>query len=433
MSIAERPSARASSRRGEPTPWRNRIVGQADVPPATLVAHPENWRRHPAQQRRVLQAALRDVGWVQRVLVNRHTGHILDGHARVEEALARGEPAVPVTYVELSPDEERAVLASFDVIGSLAVPDPEALDALLAGLGPMDAELRALLDGLAESLTAASRAPLDPDAVPDPPDPASTYVRPGQLWRLGGHRVLCGDALDPGAVARLLAGDRPALLVTDPPYGVELDLGRRHARDGAGRGASRGSGHRRVSLAGDDRADWAAAYGLAPSLRVGYVWYPAVHVGAVVAGLERAGFELVSEIIWKKSRWVVGPRWYHWAHEGCLVVRRPGSRLRFLGGRDQGTVWEAPSPKVGGPGADPKADHPSQKPVVLFERPIRNHLPVGGLAYDPFAGSGTAIIAAEVSRRRCLAMEIEPAFAQVAIERWQGVTGRSAELVDEVR
>ena len=139
----------------------------------------------------------------------------------------------------------------------------------------------------------------------------------------------------------------------------------------------------------------------------------------------------MSEIVWAKARWVVGPRWYHWAHESCLVVRKRGARLRFLGGRDQGTVWEAPSPKVGGPGADPKADHPSQKPVVLFERAIRNHLPPGGLAYDPFAGSGTALVAAEVSHRRCLAIEIDPRFVQLSIERWQNVSGVRAELIEE--
>ncbi len=413
MSSASPRSARSSSSGPAPIPWRNRIVGHAEVPPGTLLAHPDNWRRHPAGQRRALQAALRDVGWVQDLVVNEATGRILDGHARVEEALARREPTVPVTYVALDAGEERQVLATFDVIGTLAVPDPEALDALLAGLGPVDAGLRALLDGLAASLTTANRTPVDPDATPALPDEPATYVRPGQLWRLGRHRILCGDALEPAAVARLLAGERPTLLLTDPPYGIRLDLARRHARDGGRLKGARGIGHLRVRLAGDERADWSAAYELVPGLAVGYIWRPAVHAGPVTAGLERIGFELVSEIVWKKARWVVGPRWYHWQHEACVVVRRRGARVRFLGGRAQGTVWEAPSPKVGGPGADPKVDHPAQKPVVLFERPIRNHVPVGDVLYDPFLGSGTSLIAAELSRRRCLGLEVEPAFVQV--------------------
>lgn len=415
------------------SPWRSRIVGQADIPPGSLLAHPLNWRRHPESQRRPLRAVLGDVGWVQRVIVNRVTGHLVDGHARAEEALARGEPTVPVSYVELTPDEELRVLAVLDPIAALATADGPALAELLASISTRDADLAALLDDLAASAGVAAVGAADPDDVPPMPQADATYVRPGQLWRLGSHRVLCADALDPAAVGRLLAGERPTLLVTDPPYGVQLDLARRHARSGVlTPGVRRGRGHRRTELAGDERADWSAAYALVPSLAVGYVWHPALHVAEVVAGLERLGFELVSQVIWTKTRWAVGRRWYHWAHEGCLVVRRRGARARFLGGRDQGTIWEAPSPKLGGSDADPKVDHPSQKPVVLFERSIRNHATPGGLVYDPFLGSGTALIAAERSHRRCLGIEIEPAFVQVTIERWQALVGERAELVDEV-
>ena len=417
-----------------PAPWRSRIVGHADVPPADLVANPRNWRRHPESQRRPLRSAIGDVGWVQRIIVNRTTGHIVDGHARVEEALARGEPVVPVVFVELTPEEEHRVLATLDPIGALAEADGPALAVLLASIATSDADLAAFLDDLAAAHGLARPDLVDPDEIPAPPDEAATYVRPGQIWCLGSHRLFCGDALDPAGVGRLLAGERPLLLVTDPPYGVSLDLARRHARTaGTGRAAPRRApGHLRTGLAGDTRVDWSAAYALVPSLAVGYVWHPALTVGAVIAGLERIGFELVSEIVWVKGRWVVGPRWYHWAHESCLVVRRRGARLRFLGGRAQGTIWEAPSPKAGGAGADPRVDHPAQKPVALYERPLRNHLPRGGLAYDPFVGSGTALVAAERSGRRCVGVEIDPSFAQVTIERWQALTGRRAELVAEV-
>jgi hypothetical protein len=413
------------------SPWRRRIVGHAEVAPETLTAHPQNWRRHPESQRRVLRAALGSVGWVQQVVVNRVTGHLLDGHARVEEAMARGEPTVPVVFVELTPAEERQVVATFDPIGDLARADGTALADLLASFSTVNADLQALLADLAAASGVRPAVVVDPDDVPAAPDEAATYVRPGQLWRLGSHRLLCADALDPAAVARLLDGARPRLMATDPPFGVSLDLARRHERTDAGRrvGASRrGTGHRNVSITGDLRVDWSAAFELVPSLDVVYIWHPALYVHAVIDGLARIGFELASEIVWVKSRWAVGQRWYHWQHETCLVARRRGAHVPFLGGRDQGTIWEAPSPKVGGPDADPKVDHPTQKAVVLFERPIRNHLHPGEALYDPFLGSGTTLIAAELSHRRCYGLEIDPRYAQVAIERWQAVTGRRAVL-----
>jgi DNA modification methylase len=317
---------------------------------------------------------------------------------------------------------------------ALAIADPTALADLLAGISTADADLAALLDDLASTYGARPAVPVDPDDVPEPPDEAAIYVRSGQLWSLGSHRLLCGNALDSAAVARVLAGERPRLMTTDPPYGVSLDLAHRHDLVDSGKLAgrsSRGAGHRNAAIAGDGRSDWSEAFELVPSLEVAYVWRPALHAASVAAGLERIGFELVSEIVWVKTRWAVGQRWYHWQHESCLVERRRGACMPFLGGRDQGTVWQAPSPKVGGPGADPKVDHPAQKPVLLFDRPIRNHLHPGELVYDPFLGSGTTLIAAELSRRRCYGLEIDPRYAQVAIERWQAVTGERAVLLDQ--
>jgi ParB-like chromosome segregation protein Spo0J len=125
--------------------WRNRIVGHADVAPAELVPNPRNWRSHPQEQQRALAGALGEVGWVAEVLVNRTTGHVVDGHLRIELALARHEPTVPVTYVELSEDEERLVLASLDPLAAMATAEQEQLAALLAGLDPADEALRALL------------------------------------------------------------------------------------------------------------------------------------------------------------------------------------------------------------------------------------------------------------------------------------------------
>lgn len=189
----------------------------------------------------------------------------------------------------------------------------------------------------------------DPDDVPPAPDEADVYIQPGELWLLGAHRLLCGDSTNPTDVARLLDGAEPTLLATDPPFGVSLDgtwrdgvyngLGpaaRPYMRvDGVadpnndGTRANRGrhgrtKGHRNTTLSGDTRVDWSDTFALVPSLQVGYVWHAGVHAGEVVEGLVRIGFEIVQQVIWDKGLFAMGRSWYHWAHEPCWVVRRPG-------------------------------------------------------------------------------------------------------------
>jgi DNA modification methylase len=431
------------------TTWRNRIVGSGEEPPDQLLANPRNWRTHPAAQRDALRGSLDEVGWVAQILVNRTTGHVVDGHARIEEAISRGEPRVPVVYVELSEEEERLILATLDPIGAMADRDTARLAELLAEVSVDDAGLRRLLADLAPP----KRGLTDPDALPDVP--TEPYVKAGDLWRLGEHRLLCGDATNAADVARLLDGAQPTLLATDPPYGVSLDptwrdgvynaLGRAEAPylrlDASGTGSDatratcgahgRSRGHRNTTLSGDTRVDWSEAFALVPSLQVGYVWHAGVHASEVAQGLERIGFEIVAQVIWDKGLFAMGRSWYHWAHEPCWVVRKPGIPNLYIGSRDQSTIWRAPSPKMIMAGSkEDKQDHPAQKPVVLSEIPIRNHLAPGEICYDPFSGSGTTLIAAEALGRRCYGLEIDPRYVQVAIERWQAFTGRPAARAD---
>jgi DNA modification methylase len=426
--------------------WRNRITGSGEEAPDQLLANPANWRIHPKAQQDALAGALDQVGWVQQVLVNQRSGFVVDGHARVALALTRHEPSVPVLYVDLSPEEEALVLATLDPIGAMADQDTAKLEELLAGISVDDAGLQALLTDLAGPRPGRT----DPDEIPEPA--AEPYVKPGELWRLGEHRLLCGDATNRDDVARLLDGAAPSLLVTDPPYGVRLDPtwrdgvynalgpaeqpymrvdGQADNDDATAAPVSRRGrtkGHRNTTLSGDTRVDWSEAFALVPSLVVGYVWHAGVHAGEVVEGLVRIGFEIVSQVIWDKGLFAMGRSWYHWSHEPCWVVRKPGVPNLYLGTRDQSTIWRAASPKMIMSGSDEaKEDHPAQKPVVLSEIPIRNHV---GDVYDPFVGSGTAIIAAERLGRRAFALEIDPTYAQVTIERWERFTGRQAERVD---
>ncbi len=352
--------------------WQNRIVGHADVAPDGLIPNPSNPRRHPAAQRAALAGSLDTVGWVAETTVNVRTGNLVDGHARLEEALRRGEPTIPVTYVDLSEDEERLVIATLDPIGAMASFDAARLDELLATLKPENDALAGLLDDLARAngLDALRAGLTDPDDVGPLPEPAAVTVQPGESiparrprpprrGRHVGDRMWAG--FSPAPRRRSLPPTRPTGSISTLPGATASSARARH-RSGV---------HRATSLAGDTRADWSEAFALVPSLQVGYVWHAAVQAATVADGLARIGFVIVGQVIWDKTRFTLGRSWYHWAHEPAWVVRRRGARVPFLGERNQDTIWRAPSPKAaGGDGADAPADHPTQKPVLLFETPI---------------------------------------------------------------
>src|SRR3990172_3130557 len=198
----------------------DRIVGRGSVDPSTLAANPRNWRRHPKSQGIALDGLLERVGWVREVLVNQRTGRMIDGHLRLELAVGRGEASVPVTYVDLSPEEELLVLATLDPVAALADDDSERLDAILKDVGVtgnagVDKLLRSLVsDGKNDGLT-------DPDAIPEPPDAPATQF--GDLIVLGRHRLLCGNSANPMSVEMLLGDERIQLVNTDPPYNVRVE------------------------------------------------------------------------------------------------------------------------------------------------------------------------------------------------------------------
>jgi DNA modification methylase len=423
----------------KPDPTRN--IEQ--VPIDELHPDPANPRRIGDEELDALERSIRQFGFVEPVLARREDATVIGGHQRLLAARRLGLTSVPVIWLDLSTEQARLLgLALNKISGSWddallarlladlgATPD---LDLSLSGFG--EDEIKDLLRSLEtrekreqvesfdldEALAEANRAPRS---------------KPGDLWVLGDHRLLCGDSTDPEAVARLLDGAEPKLLATDPPYGVSLDGS---WRDGvfnkmgpAEKTYMRGDGSRNTTISGDTRVDWSEAFELVPSLALGYIWHAGVHAGEVAAGLERIGFEIVSQVIWDKGLFAMGRSWYHWRHEPCWVVRKKGAKVRFLGTRDQATIWNAPSPKmIMGGSNEPRLDHPTQKPLVLFETPIRNHLRPGESLYEPFSGSGTALIAAERTGTRAYAMEIDPIYVEVALRRWERFSGQSAERLD---
>ena len=397
--------------------WESRIVGHGEAAPADLVGNPRNWRTHPKAQRDALAGVLDQVGWVQDVIVNRRTGYLVDGHARVAVAAQRGETSVPVVYVDLSEDEELLILATLDPLAAMAEADTEVLADLLASVTSEDAALTSMLDALAkaEGIDSAVEGLTDPDDVPEPVE--APYVQRGEVYRLGAHRLMCGDSTSAEDVARLLDGAKPNLMVTDPPYGVEYDPNWRN--EAADKGLISHAASRVGDVSNDDRADWSSAWALSPASVV-YCWHAGRHASTVQSSLEVAGFEVRNQVVWAKPRFAISRGHYNWQHEPCWYAVRKGATASWIGDHSQTTLWEVTLDK------NVEGGHSTQKPVECMERAIRNH---AGDVYEPFAGSGTTIIAAERQGRTCYAMEIEPKYAQVCIDRWEAFTGLKAERV----
>lgn len=230
------------------------------------------------------------------------------------------------------------------------------------------------------------------------------------------HKIICGDSTNAEVVAALLDGAKPHLMVTDPPYGVEYDPSWR-----AKAGVNTNTG-KMGKVLNDDRADWREAWALFPG-DVAYVWHASLFTCEVLESLEACKFRNRSMIIWAKDRFTLGRGDYHWQHEPCWYVVREGKRGHYVGGRSQSTLWAIPAREDSGFG------HGTQKPVECMKRPIENNSEPGDAVYEPFSGSGTTIIAAQIAGRRCYAIELNPAYVDVAVKRWQDFTGKEAVLV----
>jgi DNA modification methylase len=216
-------------------------------------------------------------------------------------------------------------------------------------------------------------------------------------------------------VERVLNGTQPLLMVTDPPYGVQYDPGWRNK---TGASATKRTG----KVLNDDRADWREAWSLFPG-DVAYVWHGALHATTVAESLEVAGFNVRSQIIWAKDRLVLSRGDYHWQHEPCWYAVKKTGKGHWAGDRKQTTLWH-----ISNRDQDAETVHGTQKPVECMRRPILNNSSPGQAIYEPFMGSGTTLIAAESTGRVCFGIELNPAYVDVAVQRWQKFTGQDAVL-----
>lgn len=384
------------------------------APVETLVPYVNNARTHSDAQVAQIAASIREFGFTNPVLVDGENG-VIAGHGRLLAARKLGMTTVPVIELShLSPAQRRAYILADNRLALSAGWDEDLLRLELGALRDdgFDLGLTGFDPGeIAGFLTETSGGLTDPDDIPAPP--AVPVARPGDVWRLGRHRLVCGDCTDAQAVAAALGGTRPHLMVTDPPYGVNYDPAWRTR-------AGLGNTQRTGKVENDDRADWREAWALFPG-EVAYVWHGALHATTVAESLVSQGFEIRAQIVWAKDRLVLGRGHYHWQHEPAwYAVRGAG---HWAGDRKQTTLWQVPSR-----GQDTDTVHGTQKPVECMRRPMVNNSSPGQAVYEPFSGSGTTIIAAEMTGRACHALELSPAYVDVAIERWQAFTGETATL-----
>jgi DNA modification methylase len=428
--------------KGSASAFRSRIVGSGTASPAEILANPRNWRQHPEEQEAALEGLLKDVGWVQQVIVNRTTGHLVDGHLRVALAKKRGEPQVPVIFVELNEEEERLVLATIDPIGGLAQTDQGMLDALLEGVASDHEGLQALLDSLvSQPEEEPVEGETDEDETPGPRVIPTT--RPGDVWLLGDHRLLCGDSTSAEDVARA-AGQSIDCVWTDPPYNVAYEGGTKDkltimndAMDGA---------RFRAFLTDAFTAAFKVCREGAPI----YIAHADIEGLNFRTAMTDAGWLHKQSLVWVKNSLVLGRQDYQWQHEPILYGWKPGAGHSWYGERNKTTVLdddidldkadkatllrllkdlkEHPSTVIREDKPTRNDVHPTMKPVGLIERMVLNSTRPGDTVLDLFGGSGSTLIACHKHRRRARLLELDPIYCDVIVRRWQDYAGAEAIL-----
>lgn len=381
--------------------WKNRILGSDEVAPDDLLANPLNWRVHPKHQQDALKGVIDEVGFVSPVLVQAGTDVVVDGHMRVTLALRDNIATIPVIYLDLDDNEVNTILATFDPLSALAATDAAQLDALLREVSTSDAAVMQMLADLAEeagvvSFDGENDGMTDADDVPEPPvDP---ITRPGDLWTLGRHRLLCGDSTNRADVDRLMQGERANVCLTDPPYGL--------------------------GDTSSSKNDYATYDDTQKNLRRTVAgFFPIAQSIADVIALTPGN---VNQRLYPDPKWTMA--WFTPAGAGS----GPWGFCCW-----QPILCYGTDPKLKrGKGRHPDAlvhtetagdqSHPCPKPINFWKWLMERVSEQGDLVFEPFAGSGTTHIAAESLGRTCYGIELDPIYCDVIVRRWEQFTGETA-------
>ena len=420
-------------------------------PVERLIPYALNARTHSDEQVAKVAASIKEFGFTSPILVDGKDG-IIAGHCRLMAAQKLGLEQLPVIILDhLSDAQRRAYILADNRLALDAGFDNDILSTELARLqedgydigviGFSDEELGDLLEGMVEQSEGGGG---EEEVIPEPPK--NPVTRPGDLWVLGEHRLLCGDSTKADDVIRLMNGERAVLFATDPPYLVDYD-GTNHppnrsAKERAAKAKSAAEGKEKKGWT-DGNKDWSDTYGVTwddssqgPELYEGFVkaaiehaitdhaawycWHASKRQAMVEFVWEKAGAFVHQQIIWNKNASVLTRTHYLWKHEPCFYGWIRGNRPEKVEGAESAsTVWDLKS--LAG---DERPEHPTPKPLECFGIPMRQHVPLGGLCYEPFSGSGSQIMAGEANRRRVYAIEISPVYVDVAVQRFIQATGK---------
>ena len=383
-----------------------------------LIPYARNSRTHSEAQIAQIAASIQEFGWTNPVLVDGENG-IIAGHGRVLAARKLGLSDIPVVELaHLTPAQRRAYVIADNRLAENAGWDFEVLaveiDELrdegfdLDLLGCTPDELNDLIgtDELPAGLT-------DEDEAPDPP--AEPATKPGDVWLCGAHRVMCGDSTNMEAVAGLCGPHAADMLLTDPPYNVAYEGKTRDALKI--QNDAMGDADFRQFL----RDAFVAAGAVMKPGAAFYIWHADSEGYNFRGACLDAGWKVRQCLIWKKHAMVMGRQDYHWIHEPCLYGWKDGAGHLWAADRKQTTVLEFDRPQRSG-------EHPTMKPVALFEYQMLNNTKGGDVVLDLFGGSGTTMIAAEKNGRVARLMELDPRYCDVIVRRWQDFTGQKATL-----
>lgn len=391
------------------------------------MADPANLRIHNERSIAAIKASLARFGQQRPVLVDSR-GVVVAGNGTLEAARQLGWTHIAAVESDLAGVERVAYAIADNRTAEFAAWDEPALRDVLAEMPADIAEAAGYAQEELEELLRPAGEQAEEDEAPAPLP--KTVTRPGELWHLGDHRLLCGDATKAEDVSRVMGGERAALCATDPPYLIDYTGSRPDCGD-KGSGKDWSGLYREIDTKDPEaffRAAFAAIKSVLRSKAAIYCWHSHRRCGLIQRIWEELGILDHQQIVWVKPCPVFGRVFWHFRHESCIMGWVRGSQPDFDHDREYDSVWEIDWEGKARPVGN---EHPTQKPVEIFARPMRKHTRLGDVCFEPFCGSGSQLIAAEQLGHRLRAIEIEPVFVDVAIRRWQAFTGQAARLGED--